>query len=83
MTPLSETEKNLGKSKRSGGRGFMAKAVASISALATLAGGMALGAVTAPAAFAANAPTTSYDRTLGNAQFEADLTELDEQGAYG
>ncbi|RYQ16067.1 alpha-amylase [Bifidobacterium pseudolongum subsp. globosum] len=71
MTPLSETEKNLGKSKRSGGRGFMAKAVASISALATLAGGMALGAVTAPAAFAANGPTTSYDRTLGNAQFEA------------
>ncbi|PKU94640.1 Bacterial Ig-like domain (group 2) [Bifidobacterium pseudolongum subsp. globosum] len=71
MTPLSETEKNLGKSKRSGGRGFMAKAVASISALATLAGGMALGAVTAPAAFAANAPTTSYDRTLGNAQFES------------
>ena len=71
MTPLSETEKNLGKSKRLGGRGFMAKAVASISALATLAGGMALGAVTAPAAFAANAPTTSYDRTLGNAQFES------------
>ena len=71
MTPLSETEKNLGKSKRSGGRGFMAKAVASISALATLAGGMALGAVTAPAAFAANGPTTSYDRTLGNAQFES------------
>ena len=71
MTPLSETEKNLGKSKHSGGRRFMAKAVASISALATLAGGMALGAVTAPAAFAANGPTTSYDRTLGNAQFEA------------
>ena len=42
MTPLSETEKNLGKSKHSGGRRFMAKAVASISALATLAGGMAL-----------------------------------------
>ena len=71
MTPLSETEKNLGKSKHSGGRRFMAKAVASISALATLAGGMALGAVTAPAAFAANGPTTSYDRTLGNAQFES------------
>lgn len=71
MTPLSETEKKLGKSKRSGGRGFMAKAVASISALATLAGGMALGAVAAPAAYAANAPTTSYDRTLGNPTFES------------
>ena len=33
MTPLSETEKNLGKSKHSGGRRFMAKAVASISGL--------------------------------------------------
>lgn len=71
MTPLSETEKKLGKSKRSGGRGFMAKAVAGISALATLAGGMALGAVAAPAAYAANAPTTSYDRTLGNPTFES------------
>lgn len=49
----------------------MAKAVASISALATLAGGMALGAVAAPAAYAANAPTTSYDRTLGNPTFES------------
>ncbi|WP_242358591.1 Ig-like domain-containing protein, partial [Bifidobacterium pseudolongum] len=71
MTPLSETEKKLGKSKRSGGRGFVAKAVASVSALATLAGGMALGAVAAPAAYAANAPTTSYDRTLGNPTFES------------
>ncbi|RYQ08751.1 alpha-amylase [Bifidobacterium pseudolongum subsp. globosum] len=71
MTPLSETEKKLGKSKRSGGRGFLAKAVASVSALATLAGGMALGAVAAPAAYAANAPTTSYDRTLGNPTFES------------
>ena len=59
MTPLSETEKKLGKSKRSGGRGFVAKAVASVSALATLAGGMAFGAVAAPAAYAANGPTTS------------------------
>ena len=71
MTPLSETEKNLGKSKRSGGRGFVAKAVASVSALATLAGGMALGAAAAPTAFAANGPTTSYDRTLGNPTFES------------
>ena len=71
MTPLSETEKKLGKSKRSGGRGFVAKAVASVSVLATLAGGMALGAVAAPAAYAANAPTTSYDRTLGNPTFES------------
>ncbi|RSX45982.1 Ig-like domain-containing protein, partial [Bifidobacterium castoris] len=71
MVPLSETGQQLGKTKRSGGRGLIAKAVASVSALATLAGGMALGMVTAPAASAANAPTTSYDRTLGNAQFEA------------
>ena len=71
MTPLSETEKNLGKSKRSGGRGVVAKAVASVSALATLAGGMALGAAAAPTAFAANGPTTSYDRTLGNPTFES------------
>ncbi|PLS26085.1 Bacterial Ig-like domain (group 2) [Bifidobacterium anseris] len=71
MVPLSETEQQLGKTKRSGGRGFIAKAVASVSAFATLAGGMALGMVAAPAASAANAPTTSYDRTLGNPQFEA------------
>lgn len=32
---------------------------------------MALGAVAAPAAYAANAPTTSYDRTLGNPTFES------------
>ena len=42
-----------------------------LPAVATLAGGMALGMVAAPAASAANVPTTSYDRTLGNAQFEA------------
>ena len=71
MIPLSETEQQLGKSKRSGRHGFVAKTVASLSAFATLAGGMALGMVAAPAASAANVPTTSYDRTLGNAQFEA------------
>lgn len=71
MIPLSETEQQLGKSKRSGMHGFVAKTVASLSAFATLAGGMALGMVAAPAANAANVPTTSYDRTLGNAQFEA------------
>ena len=71
MIPLSETEQQLGKSKRSGRHGFVAKTVASLSAFATLAGGMALGMVAAPAANAANVPTTSYDRTLGNAQFEA------------
>ncbi|MEE0654952.1 MAG: hypothetical protein UCI02_07675, partial [Bifidobacterium criceti] len=70
MVPLSETEKHLGN-KRPGRHGFAAKAVASLSAFATLAGGMALGMVAAPAASAANAPTTSYDRTLGNAQFES------------
>ncbi|WP_288273940.1 hypothetical protein [uncultured Bifidobacterium sp.] len=52
MVPLSETEKHLGN-KRPGRHGFAAKAVASLSAFATLAGGMALGMVAAPAASAA------------------------------
>ncbi len=62
MTPLSETEKKLGKSKRSGGRGFVAKAVASVSALATLAGGMALGAV------AAMTPLSETEKKLGKSK---------------
>ncbi|KFI56970.1 Ig-like domain-containing protein [Bifidobacterium choerinum] len=71
MTPLSEEhEKSPVSNKRPSGRGFMKKAIAGLAAAATLAGGMVVGTSTAVAADHVG-PTTSYDRTLGNASFEA------------
>ncbi|MCH4860695.1 Ig-like domain-containing protein, partial [Bifidobacterium pseudolongum] len=71
MTPLSEERGASPVSdKRPSGRGFMKKAIAGLAAVATLAGGMVVGSTTAVAADHVG-PTTSYDRTLGNAQFEA------------
>ena len=71
MTPLSEKH-GVGpvSDKRPSGRRFATKAIAGLAAAATLVGGMALGTSTAVAADHVG-PTTSYDRTLGNATFEA------------
>ena len=71
MAPLSEERGASPVSdKRPSGRGFLKKAIAGFAAAATLAGGMVVGSTTAVAADHVG-PTTSYDRTLGNAQFEA------------
>ena len=71
MTPLSkERGASPVSDKRPSGRGFLKKAIAGFAAAATLAGGMLVGSTTAVAADHVG-PTTSYDRTLGNAQFEA------------
>ncbi|KFI59086.1 Ig-like domain-containing protein [Bifidobacterium gallicum] len=52
---------------RNTNRGAAKKATALVLSMATLLGGLSLGVSTAQAAI----PTTSYDRTLGNATFEA------------
>ncbi|UBZ05046.1 Ig-like domain-containing protein [Bifidobacterium pseudolongum] len=71
MTPLSEEHGASPVSdKRPSRRGFLKKTIAGFAAAATLAGGMVVGSTTAVAADHVG-PTTSYDRTLGNAQFEA------------
>ncbi|UBY94639.1 Ig-like domain-containing protein [Bifidobacterium pseudolongum] len=71
MAPLSEEHGASPVSdKRPSRRGFLKKTIAGFAAAATLAGGMVVGSTTAVAADHVG-PTTSYDRTLGNAQFEA------------
>uniref|UniRef100_UPI0025859DA7 alpha-amylase family glycosyl hydrolase n=1 Tax=uncultured Bifidobacterium sp. TaxID=165187 RepID=UPI0025859DA7 len=71
MTPLSKgTGLRTGANRRSTMSGFITKTAAGIAAAATLIGGLAIGASSAQAT-----TTTSYDRTLGNAQFEAARTQ--------
>ena len=71
MTPLSKgTGLCTGANRRSTMSGFITKTAAGIAAAATLIGGLAIGASSAQAT-----TTTSYDRTLGNAQFEAARTQ--------
>ncbi|RYQ37567.1 Bacterial Ig-like domain (group 2), partial [Bifidobacterium pseudolongum subsp. globosum] len=85
MTPLSEERGASPVSdKRPSGRGSMKKAIASFAAAAMLAGGMVVGSTTAVAADHVG-PTTSYDRTLGNAQFEAARKQygLSQEMRYG
>ena len=85
MAPLSEERGASPVSdKRTSGRGFLKKAIAGFAAAATLAGGMVVGSTTAVAADHVG-PTTSYDRTLGNAQFEAARKQygLSQEMRYG
>lgn len=71
MTPLSKgTGLRTGANRRSTMSGFITKTAAGIAAAATLIGGLAIGASSAQAT-----TTTSYDRTLGNAQCEAARTQ--------
>ncbi len=71
MTPLSkDAGLRTGVNRRSTMSGFITKTAAGIAAAATLIGGLAIGASSAQAT-----TTTSYDRTLGNAQFEAARTQ--------
>ncbi|RYQ08949.1 Bacterial Ig-like domain (group 2) [Bifidobacterium pseudolongum subsp. globosum] len=85
MAPLSE-ERGVSpvSDKRPSRRGFLKKAIAGFAAAATLAGGMVVGSTTAVAADHVG-PTTSYDRTLGNAQFEAARKQygLSQEMRYG
>ena len=85
MTPLSEERGASPVSdRRPSGRGFMKKAIAGFAAAAMLAGGMVVGSTTAVAADHVG-PTTSYDRTLGNTQFEAARKQygLSQEMRYG
>lgn len=71
MTPLSKgTGLRTGANRRSTMSGFITKTAAGIAAAATLIGGLTIGASSAQAT-----TTTSYDRTLGNAQCEAARTQ--------
>ncbi|WP_052122929.1 Ig-like domain-containing protein, partial [Bifidobacterium cuniculi] len=81
MTQLSNPT-GAAESKPGKKPGFLKKALAGVVATATLCGGMVIGTSTA---VAANAPTTSYDRTLGNAEFEAARNQygLSKEMSYG
>ena len=73
MNPLSRSAHNKAgttRHKTVTGKSIAKKIAAGVVAGATLLSGMAIGASSATAINTA-APTTSYDRTLGNAQFEA------------
>ena len=81
MTQLSNPT-GAAESKQGKKPGFLKKALAGVVATATLCGGMVIGTSTA---VAANAPTTSYDRTLGNAAFESARNQygLSKEMSYG
>ncbi len=71
MTPLSkDAGLRTGVTRRSTMIGFITKTAAGNAAAPTLIGRQAIGASSAQAA-----ATTSYDRTLGNAQYEAARTQ--------
>ena len=73
MNPLSQSAHNkagTARHKTVTRKSIAKKIAAGVVAGATLLSGLAIGASSATAINTA-APTTSYDRTLGNAQFEA------------